>query len=115
MTRKGLTAAGSTKAWRRLRLAVLERDGWRCQVPVDAAGRIDPAGQPCGLPAETADHIVPRKLGGLDVADNLRAACAPHNRRKGAQLDTAAGQLPAATRRRGPWRGSTTPARRWDW
>lgn len=115
MTR-GLTSAGSTKRWRRLRLAVLERDRWRCQVPVDAAGRIDPAGEPCGLPAETVDHILPRARGGADDLGNLRAACAPHNRRKGAQLDVDAGQLPAPpAKRRGTYRRPPAASRPWDW
>ncbi len=32
----------------------------------------------CGAPAEYADHVLPRNLGGLD-ADNLLPACAPCN------------------------------------
>lgn len=112
---RGLTPAGSTKAWRRLRLAVLERDAWRCQVPVDAAGRIDPAGRPCSLPAETVDHITPRALGGRDDPANLRAACHTHNRRKGAKLDADAGQDPTPAKRRGPYRRPAQPARPWHW
>lgn len=114
MTR-GLSPAGSTRRWRRLRVLVLERDGWRCQVPVNAAGRIDPAGHPCGLPAETVDHILPRALGGDDSEANLRAACQPHNRRKGARLDDAAGQLPVAGRARAPYRRPAVRARPWHW
>lgn len=113
---RGLTPAGSTKRWRRLRLAVLERDAWRCQVPVDASGRIDPAGRPCLLPATTADHIVPRALGGTDVVENLRAACEPHNRRKADRLDADAGDPPTPpTRRRGPYRRPAGQPRPWHW
>lgn len=111
MTR-GLTPAGSTRAWRRLRLLVLERDSWRCQVPVDDRGRIDPAGSPCLLPAVTADHVVPRRLGGQDVAENLRAACEPHNARKGGRLDDDAGSAP---RQRAPQRRPAGERRPWHW
>ena len=112
----GLSAAGSTRRWRRLRLAVMERDRWRCQVPVDDAGRIDPAGRPCLLPADTCDHITPRALGGLDVADNLRAACSTHNRRKSDRLDADAGDPPARpARQRGPYRRPAGPVKLWHW
>lgn len=85
-----LTDAGSSRAWRRLRLFVLDRDGWLCRVPVKD-GRIDPAGKPCLLPASCADHIVPRTQGGTDDPDNLRAACVPHNGTKGGRLDADVG------------------------
>ena len=52
---------GSTRAWRRVRLAVLRRDGFRC---------------PCGAVAVEVDHVVPRELGGADVPGNLRSLCA---------------------------------------
>lgn len=29
----------------------------------------------CGAPADTADHIVPKSLGGNDAIDNLRPLC----------------------------------------
>lgn len=101
----GLGEGGSTRAWRRRRLAILTRDGWRCRVPVDTAGRIDPGGRPCLLPADTVDHVVPRTLGGIDTEDNLRAACATHNRAKGGALD-------GDTARRAPRRA---PERTWSW
>jgi 5-methylcytosine-specific restriction endonuclease McrA len=112
---KGITGAGSTRAWRRLRLAVLERDAWRCQVPVDGAGRIDPAGAPCLLPADTVDHLTPRALGGLDVEDNLRAACRTHNRAKSDRLDVdaaAAARTPAPAGRQRPPGARPRP---WHW
>jgi 5-methylcytosine-specific restriction endonuclease McrA len=43
------------------RLAILERDGYRCML--------------CGKPATTVDHILPRSKGGGDEPENLRAAC----------------------------------------
>lgn len=61
---------GSTSRWRRLRLLVLDRDAWRCQLPVDAAGDLAPE-QPAERPAHPDD---PR---------NLRAACALHNLQRG--------------------------------
>lgn len=73
-------AAGSTSAWRRMRLAVLERDARRCRMPL-------PNGTPCLAPANTVDHILPLADGGafLDPT-NLRAACARHNYAAGARI-----------------------------
>lgn len=53
---------GYDRAWRRVRLLVLQRDGWCCHW--------------CGRAADTADHLVPLAAGGdrLDPA-NLVAAC----------------------------------------
>ena len=56
---------GSTRAWRKLRLVILERDGYRCR---------------CGKPATDVDHILPVIQGGTDHPDNLRAGCAHCNR-----------------------------------
>lgn len=96
---------GSTRAWRRRRLAVLERDAWRCQVLVDEVGRIVPAGGvPCHRPADTVDHVVPRTLGGTDDPANLRAACRPHNLDKGGRLDgDTAKRAPGPTGRAWRW------------
>lgn len=77
-----LTPAGSTRRWRRTRLFVLGRDGYRCRVPDPSTGivcgrrLVGPAGP--GLPAHV-DHIVRRRHGGTDAPDNLRAACEPCN------------------------------------
>jgi 5-methylcytosine-specific restriction protein A len=72
-------AEGSAKgaAWAALRLKVLDRDGWTCQL--------------CGKPLEkgpdaTADHIVAKKNGGEDALYNLRAACRSCNSIKGARV-----------------------------
>ena len=32
------------------------------------------------------DHIIPERIGGLSTADNIRLACRPCNRRKGARV-----------------------------
>lgn len=71
-----LTARGSTRVWRRIRRAVLDRDGWRCQWPVGE--------DVCGARAVTAGHIIRRAEGGTDALTNLRAECAHHNYRDGA-------------------------------
>jgi 5-methylcytosine-specific restriction endonuclease McrA len=66
----GLTAAGSSRAWRAVRLAVLERDGYVCHW--------------CGRPADTVDHLLARARGGGDDPANLVAACQTCNLRRGA-------------------------------
>jgi 5-methylcytosine-specific restriction endonuclease McrA len=59
--------------WRAVRLAVMERDGWRCQLVL--AG--------CTGAAEQVDHIVPLSEGGVRLDPfNLRASCAPCNQRR---------------------------------
>lgn len=57
-------------SWPKIRLAVLERDGWICQIK----------GKRCLVRATEADHIVPVVNGGswFDPT-NLRAACKPCN------------------------------------
>lgn len=59
--RKGLTADGSTRAWRKLRAQVLKRAG------VSGKGY-------------EVDHIKPRRAGGKDVASNLRVVRRSQNR-----------------------------------
>lgn len=55
------------------RRAVFARDGWTCQY--------------CGSRHQlTVDHVVPRSKGGPTSWDNIVAACAPCNRRKGDSL-----------------------------
>jgi 5-methylcytosine-specific restriction endonuclease McrA len=76
--RRPLSAAGGSRAWRRLVAACLARDGYICRLTRD--------GHPCGAPATTADHVIPRAYGGADRLDNLQAACIPCNLRKGARL-----------------------------
>ena len=55
------SARGYGAAHRAVRLAVLQRDGWRCHW--------------CGRPANEADHLVPLHLGGATTAENLVASC----------------------------------------
>ena len=44
--------------------------------------------QYCGsdTPGLTVDHVIPRSRGGVSVWENIVAACAPCNRRKGNRL-----------------------------
>jgi len=55
------------------RQRILERDHWRCQIQLDC----------CTGRATVVDHIVPLSRGGTDNEDNLRAACAPCNLKRG--------------------------------
>lgn len=108
---------GSTRAWRRLRRAVLDRDGWRCRMPGED-------GQPCGRelrprmvhgqvletdPAHvaTVEHL-DRLADGhplLAPMDRLVAACQLHNSQGGAELTNA---IRRATR-------PAEPERSWTW
>jgi 5-methylcytosine-specific restriction endonuclease McrA len=63
------------------RRAVLARDNYACQY----------CGAQPGRPALTVDHVVPRSQGGGKSWDNLVAACAPCNRRKGGRRPEEAG------------------------
>ena len=59
---------GSGK-WKKLRITILDRDGWQCAL--------------CNRPAHTVDHIVPRVKGGdMWSPDNLQAMCKSCNSRK---------------------------------
>lgn len=59
----------STRAQRKVRAAVLDRDGWVCRR--------------CGAPAHDAGHLVPAAHGGPYTPDNLQAECARCNRGDG--------------------------------
>lgn len=67
----------SSPAWRRLRLLVLERDGWLCQI----------RGPGCQVDATEGDHIVPIVDGGakLDMS-NVRASCKHCNASRGNRM-----------------------------
>ena len=55
-------ARADPKRWRKLRLKILDRDLWKCQL--------------CGRYGNEADHIVPVHEGGAWWdPDNLRCAC----------------------------------------
>ena len=59
--------------WQIIRAWVLKRDNHICQI--------------CFLqPATDVDHIWPRRLGGTDHVDNLRAACGRCNKAKGPRV-----------------------------
>jgi 5-methylcytosine-specific restriction endonuclease McrA len=65
------------KKYRRNRIIVLERDGFKCKWPG------------CYARATTADHIIPLARGGTNDLANLRASCAYHNSAGGAELANA--------------------------
>ena len=57
----------------RVRRAVRERDGGRCQWPLESGGV-------CGSTLRVElDHVKPRALGGLSTISNMRCLCATHN------------------------------------
>ncbi len=58
---KSAHARGYGKDWRKLRAAILARDGFACKL--------------CGNPATQVDHIRPKAHGGADDESNLRAIC----------------------------------------
>lgn len=67
------------RAWRSIRHAVCERDGWQC-----CYCGIGLTEASSGLStAATADHIVPRSDGGTDNPENLRACCFSCNASRG--------------------------------
>ena len=55
------TQRGYGHRWRKLRLAVLARDGYGCHY--------------CGGLADSVDHVIPKSQGGTDDPSNLVAAC----------------------------------------
>lgn len=62
-------SGGSTTAWRKVRRAVLDRDGWRCQVKVEGV---------CVGIASHAHHTRGRGVTGDDPRF-IVASCAPCN------------------------------------
>jgi 5-methylcytosine-specific restriction protein A len=64
---------GSTYSWRRVRSAVLTRDGQQCKLQLPG----------CTGRATHVDHIVPKSKGGTDHPSNLRASCQHCNLRRG--------------------------------
>jgi hypothetical protein len=59
--------------WKKLRIQVLDRDGWVCAM--------------CGKPAHTVDHIYPRVKGGdMWAMDNLQSLCKSCNSSKGGRF-----------------------------
>ena len=65
-------AMGSGK-WKKLRITILDRDGWQCVI--------------CHRPAHTVDHIVPRVKGGdMWNPSNLQSMCKSCNSSKGGRF-----------------------------
>ena len=64
-------AGGSTRAWRTIRAAVLNRDGHRCQLRLDV----------CTVTATCVHHTLGKALG--DDPAHLVAACEPCNQAVG--------------------------------
>ena len=63
--------------WRKVRLAVLERDGWKCRI----------GGPGCRVRASEVNHVVAVSLGGgVYDPENLRAACSVCNAARGGRL-----------------------------
>jgi len=61
-----------TRTWSKTRERILRRDGYICQY--------------CAQEADTVDHVIPRRLGGLDSDDNLVSACKRCNYSKGGRF-----------------------------
>ena len=78
MSRRGDLETGR---WKRIRLVVLQRDGYECQIQ----------GPTCTQTANTVDHILPHALGGDDSFVNLRAACKSCNSVAGGRMRGRAG------------------------
>jgi 5-methylcytosine-specific restriction protein A len=91
VTVSALSTALTSREWRALRLAILDRDGWQCQI----------RGPRCATVATTVDHIVrPDDGGSIWNETNLRAACRPCNSRRGAIDGNAQRRRAAFTYRR---------------
>lgn len=60
MTLHSQRKSNSTQ-WKKLRLVILQRDGYECYY--------------CGQDANTVDHLIPVAKGGSDDRENLVAAC----------------------------------------
>lgn len=74
-------ATGKPCPWPTIRRHILQRDDWTCSV--------------CGLPdIDEVDHVFPRRWGGSDFLENLRAICGPCNKAKGSRADLEAAVFP---------------------
>lgn len=74
------TTIYSTRAWRAARLAVLERDSYRCMIALPG----------CRGVATQVDHITPLAAGGAPFdPQNMRAACIKCNASLGASFGNA--------------------------
>lgn len=93
-------AAGSTRDWRRLRLFVLDRDRWLCQVPVPT---LDDPDALCLAAANTVGHLEALAYGGVKLCppELLRAECVRHNSADGQAIGAAKKRAAKAADRRG--------------
>jgi hypothetical protein len=87
-------ANGSTRAWRKLRRYVLDRDGWRCRMLEDdghTCGRQLRPMDPNPAHRATVQHLDPIGEGHplLPDPDRLVAACATHNSQEAARMTNA--------------------------
>lgn len=79
-----MSAFGAGSGRRRIKMALFERDGWRCA----GCGYVTPPADRC-LPQKksqqmmTVDHIKPASRGGTNAWDNLRAMCWLCNHKRG--------------------------------
>jgi 5-methylcytosine-specific restriction endonuclease McrA len=91
---------GSTRQWRKLRAAVLKRDGYRCQAPGCAYFEAPGSRSPSLL---EVDHAYPIVRGGaVDTPSNLITLCRTHNRQKGTRSLAEIGwETRSSTRRHG--------------
>jgi len=88
-------ALGSGK-WAKLRITILDRDGWQCAI--------------CNGPANTVDHIVPRVKGGdMWSPDNLQSMCKSCNSRKGGRFFSNKATPPVFSSRISPMQSRPMP------
>jgi len=88
-------AIGSGK-WKKLRITILDRDGWQCVQ--------------CGKPGDTVDHIIPRVKGGdMWSPDNLQSMCKSCNSAKGGRFFSHKATPPVFSERSLPETVRTVP------
>jgi hypothetical protein len=86
----------STGKWKKLRITILDRDGWQCAT--------------CGGPAHTVDHIIPRVKGGdMWAPDNLQSMCKSCNSAKGGRFFSHKATPPVFSQRSLPETVRTVP------
>ena len=86
---------GSGK-WKKLRVTILNRDGWQCAI--------------CHKPAHTVDHIIPRVKGGpMWTESNLQSLCKSCNSSKGGRFFSPKATPPVFSERSLPETVRTVP------